>query len=135
MIRRIAGRTVLIIGATLVCGLTAAAASYYLWPARFRSEAFIIVVPQRVSPEYVRTSATGLLSDRLQSINDQILSRTRLERIVRDFNLYEVHSQGAGLDDAIYRVRGNIAINILATHDDQGTEGGAFRVAFTSSDP
>jgi uncharacterized protein involved in exopolysaccharide biosynthesis len=110
-------------------------ASYYLLPTRYRSEASLIVVPQRVSPGYVRSSVTGHLGDRLQLINDQVMSRTRLERIIKDFNLYELERKTAVIDDVIERMRSDIRINILTSHDPQQNDGGVFRVSFVSSNP
>ena len=60
---------------------------HYL-PNVYRSETLILVVPQRVPESYVRSTVTTRIEDRLQSISQQILSRTRLERIIQDFNLY-----------------------------------------------
>ena len=53
-------------------------------PNRYRSETLILVVPQRVPESYVRSTVTTSLEDRLRSIQQQILSRTRLEQIIRD---------------------------------------------------
>ena len=58
-------------------------------PDEFRSETVILVVPQQVPESYVRSTVTTRIEDRLQSISQQILSRTRLERIVQDLNLYQ----------------------------------------------
>ena len=57
-------------------------------PDLYRSETIILVVPQQVPESYVRSTVTTRIEDRLQSISQQILSRTRLERIIQDFNLY-----------------------------------------------
>src|SRR4030095_9709561 len=61
--------------------------AHYL-PNRYRSETVILVVPQQVPESYVRSTVTSRIEDRLQSISQQILSRTRLEKIIQDFNLY-----------------------------------------------
>src|SRR4030095_5216647 len=57
-------------------------------PASYRSDALILVVPQRVPESYVRSTVTMRIEDRLHSITQQILSRTRLEQVIRDFDLY-----------------------------------------------
>jgi uncharacterized protein involved in exopolysaccharide biosynthesis len=57
-------------------------------PNLYRSETVILVVPQRVPENYVRSTVTARIEDRLNSISQQILSRTRLERIIQDFDLY-----------------------------------------------
>lgn len=111
------------------------ALSYYFLPTRYRSEASIIVVPQRVSPGYVRSSVTGQLGDRLQQINDQVMSRTRLERIIRDFNLYELERKTGPIDAVIAKMRGDIRVIIRTSHNPQNDELGMFSVGFVSSTP
>jgi uncharacterized protein involved in exopolysaccharide biosynthesis len=112
----------------------ATVASFYFLPTRYRSDASIIVVPQRVSPVYVRSAVTGHLGDRLQQINDQVMSRPRLERIIKDFNLYELERRTGVINDVIEQMRRDIRINILTSHDPQ-SDGGVFRVGFVSSTP
>src|SRR4051812_4162365 len=58
-------------------------------PQRFRSETLIMVVPQRVSETLVKPTVNDRMEDRLLSISDQIQSRSRLERIIADFDLYQ----------------------------------------------
>jgi hypothetical protein len=55
---------------------------------RYQSADKLLVVPQRVPESYVRSSVTTKIEDRLRSINSQVRSRTKLERIIDDFNLY-----------------------------------------------
>ena len=50
-------------------------------PAKYQSETLIMVVPQRVPESYVKATITQSIEDRLPSISEQILSRSRLERI------------------------------------------------------
>ena len=57
-------------------------------PDRYRSEALIVVVPQRVPEAYVKPTVTTRIDDRLGAMMQQILSRTRLEQIIKEFNLY-----------------------------------------------
>ena len=42
---------------------------------------------------FVRPTVTADLNERLNMITQQILSRTRLERIIQEFNLYERERQ------------------------------------------
>src|SRR5687767_14595214 len=58
-------------------------------PDWYRSETLILVVPQRVPENYVKSTVTTRIEDRLHSISQQILSRTRLERVIQDFDLYK----------------------------------------------
>jgi uncharacterized protein involved in exopolysaccharide biosynthesis len=109
--------------------------SYYFLPTQYRSEASIIVVPRRISPDYVRSSVTGHLGERLQQINDMILSRIRLERMIKDFNLYELERRTSPIDAVIAKMRGDIRVNIRTSPNLQNDDLGMFSVGYVSSTP
>src|SRR6185503_13850315 len=75
---------------------------------------------------YVRSTVTTRIEDRLQSITQQILSRTRLERIIQDFNLYPEARKTAIMEDIVDRMRGSINVQVV--------KGDAFRVSFTADE-
>jgi polysaccharide chain length determinant protein (PEP-CTERM system associated) len=101
---------------------------YYL-PNRYRSETLILVVPQRVPESYVKSTVTARIEDRLQAIGQQILSRTKLEQIVNDFNLYQAQrADGELMEDIVEQMRTrDIGIGVV--------KGDAFRVSFAADDP
>jgi len=108
--------------------LSVAAVAHYL-PNRYQSDALILVVPQVVPQSYVRAdTAPARLEDRLQSIEQQILSRTRLERIIQDFNLYATRRKTEIMEDVVDRMRQE-DITVAPV------KGDAFRVGFTADDP
>src|SRR5689334_10534504 len=96
-------------------------------PDQYRSETVILVVPQRVPESYVRSTVTTRIEDRLQSLVQQILSRTRLERIVRDFDLYADERRTGIMEDIVETMRHDIGVNILP--------GEAFRISYTGANP
>src|SRR5215208_1938941 len=104
----------------------AAAAGTLLMPDRYRSETLILVVPQRVPESYVKATVTARIEDRLQSITQEILSRTRLERIIRDFNLYAADQRVSPMETIVEDMRRDIAVKVV--------KGDAFRVAYTGAD-
>jgi len=57
-------------------------------PSMYQSEMLIQVVPQRVPDAYVRSTVTMRTVDRLSALSEQIMSRTELERLVGEMNLY-----------------------------------------------
>jgi len=118
----------LIILPTLMLGAIGFAIVTYL-PNVYKSETLILVVPQRVPESYVRSTITARIEDRLQSISQQILSRTRLEQIVTDFNLYAKERADKELmEDIVEQMRTrDIGIDII--------KGDAFRVSYQASDP
>ena len=113
--------------ALLVGGIGAAIVAYL--PNLYRSETLILVVPQRVPESYVRSTVTARIEDRLQAISQQILSRTRLEQIVTDFDLYAKERADKNLmEDIVEKMRTrDIGIDII--------KGDAFRVSYQAGDP
>lgn len=117
----------IVLPALLIAGVGAAVV--HQWPNRYRSETLILVVPQRVPESYVRSTVTARIEDRLQTISQQIMSRTRLEQIVQDFNLYpKERAEQQLMEDIVERMRTrDIGIDIV--------KGDAFRVSYTADDP
>ena len=70
-----------------ICWALVWAASWFL-PTTYRSEALILVEQQKVPEQYVVPNVTVSLQDRLQSMTQQILSRTRLQATIDRFGLY-----------------------------------------------
>jgi polysaccharide chain length determinant protein (PEP-CTERM system associated) len=103
------------------------AAGAKLLPDLYRADTLILVVPQRVPESYVRSTVTTRIEDRLQSISQQILSRTRLERIIEEFNLYAQQRRVGIMEDVVQKMRDDIKIDVV--------RGDAFRVAYIGTDP
>lgn len=96
-------------------------------PDAYRSESTIQVVPQRVSENYVRAAVSSKIQERLPVISQQILSRTRLERIIQDFGLYAEDRKTELMEDIVKKMRA--AINVAVV------KGDAFQVTFVYGEP
>jgi polysaccharide chain length determinant protein (PEP-CTERM system associated) len=110
----------------LLIAAAGCAITYYL-PNRYQSDTLILVVPQRVPESYVRSTVTTSIADRLQSISQQIMSRTRLENVIQTLNLYADERKTEIMEDVVERMRKDIGVEIV--------KGDAFRVSFTGDDP
>ena len=62
-------------------------------------------MPQRIPESYVKSTITARIEDRLQSIAQQILSRTRLERVIQDFDLYAGERRSELMENIVDRMR------------------------------
>jgi polysaccharide chain length determinant protein (PEP-CTERM system associated) len=98
-------------------------------PLQYRSETLIMVVPQRISDTYVKPADTTRMEDRLRSINEQIQTRSRLEHIIEDLDLYREERGRFLMEDIVRRMRA--AINVTP----EGRAQESFRVSFTHPDP
>jgi len=116
----------LIVGPIVLVGLVTAVWVHFL-PDLYRSETLILVVPARVPENYVRSTVTTRLEDRLQSINQQVLSRTRLERIIQDLNLYPEMRRTTFMELVVEEMRRNIDVRTV--------KGDAFKISYVSPDP
>jgi polysaccharide chain length determinant protein (PEP-CTERM system associated) len=115
----------------LVIASSTAVVALFL-PDRYRASTSIIIVPQRVPENFVRSTVTAELSERLSLISQQILSRTRLERIVQEFNLYERERGRMIMEDVIEQMRRDISLNVNANRNRDGAS--SFNVSFESAD-
>ncbi len=103
-------------------------------PERFRAETSILVVPQRVPDAYVRSTVAtrgereNNLRDRLEPVRQQVLSRSRLERLIVDLNLYPAERAAGIMEDVVARMRQDILVDVPPRGGD------SFRIAFTYGD-
>jgi polysaccharide chain length determinant protein (PEP-CTERM system associated) len=72
-----------------ILGTTCAVLYSYRLPPLYRASTLILVEPQRIPAAYVSSTVTSTVQERLSTISQQILSRTNLERIIVQFNLYQ----------------------------------------------
>ena len=116
----------LILVPLVLIGVGTAVYAYFL-PNRYRAQTSMLVVPQRVSESYVRSTVNSKMEDRLRSISQQILSRARLEQVIQEFNLYPEERRVSTMEDVVERMRLDIEVDPV--------RGDAFWVAFVSGDP
>jgi uncharacterized protein involved in exopolysaccharide biosynthesis len=94
-------------------------------PDRYTSKAVVLVVPQQVPTDYVKPTVSTRLDEQLQTITQQILSRTRLEQIIDELNLYPDERRTGIMQDVVEQMSTkDIGIDI--------TRGDAFSVSYTS---
>ncbi len=105
-------------------------------PKYYRSQALILVDPQKVPTDYVKATINADVTGRLQSISQEILSRTRLQKIIDQFGLYKDHPSYMSKEDIIEAMRKDI--NVEVVEDDSNARSktsAAFKVSYTGKDP
>jgi protein tyrosine kinase modulator len=117
----------------LFCGWAVVWTVSWFLPTVYRSGTLILVEQPTVPQQFVLPNIAGNLQDRLQSITQQILSRTRLLHIINGLNLYADERRRLSPDDLVERMRKDIEIELVRSPaNDQLT---SFRIYFSSSDP
>jgi polysaccharide chain length determinant protein (PEP-CTERM system associated) len=107
-------------------------AGSFVWarslPDVYLSDTLILVVPQKVPENYVKSTVTTDIGARLRSIDQEVRSRTRLESIIEEFNLFPERRKTAVMQDLVDELNNHIGVNLQAGGD-------SFRVSFVSEDP
>ncbi|MCB2187411.1 MAG: hypothetical protein KQJ78_13390 [Deltaproteobacteria bacterium] len=82
------------------------------WPPVYRAECLVVVQPQKVPGDIIKTTVTTRIEERLQIITQQVLSRTRLMEIIERFDLYPNMRGKITPDDLAELMRKDINITI-----------------------
>jgi polysaccharide chain length determinant protein (PEP-CTERM system associated) len=103
----------------------------YLIPPQYVSQTTVLIDQQKVPDDYVKPVVTADLDNRLATMKEQILSRSRLQPIIERLNLYPGQSMESRIDNA----RTNISIKLI--HSEIARSGGlpGFYIAFKAGDP
>lgn len=116
----------------LFVGWLAVWGTSWILPQRYRSGTLILVEQPTMPKDYVVPNVSDNLQERLQSITQQILSRSRLLHIVDEMNLYSTDRSRLSPDEMVDRMRKNIDIELVRGSDNRIT---AFNVYYTADSP
>jgi polysaccharide chain length determinant protein (PEP-CTERM system associated) len=105
--------------------------SWFLAP-RYKSSTLILVEQPTMPRNYVVPNVNDDLQERLQSIEQQILSRTRLLLIINKLNLYTDKRHALSPDEKVQRMRKDVDIELV--REPQNDAITAFRVSFSAPD-
>lgn len=123
----------LVIGVFLAVSAATFIISYNL-PDLYSSDTLILVDPQKVPESYVKATVTGDIRNRLGTLSQQILSSTRLQKIIDSLNLYQKEKKTMAREDVITMMRSHISVSVVsdfgANQDLQ-----AFRIGFSGKEP
>jgi succinoglycan biosynthesis transport protein ExoP len=104
----------------------------WVLPPRYQSSTLILVEQPTMPKDYVTPNISDDLQERMQSITQQILSRTRLLHIIDHFNLYNSGHAQRSPDQKVERMRKDINIELVRDGNNQIT---AFNVSYSSRNP
>jgi polysaccharide chain length determinant protein (PEP-CTERM system associated) len=126
---------ILILVCTMVGGPLAYGVSRVL-PLKYKSQTLVLVEQQSVPTEIVKAIDTTDISQRLSSMQQQILSRSRLEPIIRQYSLYSSDVNKVSMEQLVGRLQKAIEVTPVApmteTHSNQLP---GFTVAVTLDNP
>ncbi len=121
-------------------GLVCSTVIAFLWPDTFVSKALMRIAPQQVSERLVPAEFSTQITQQLNEMEQDILSRTSLEGIIRDpaLELYKRQQTQRPMDDIVNDMRRDIQILPIQTPTSVGSDNRqmatAFSISFTYTD-
>src|SRR6185295_15209186 len=132
-------RTLIVMVGGVLLGLSLAAA--FLWPATYKSMATILIEEQEIPSELVHSTITSYADQRIETIKQQVMSRTTLWKVVEQYNLYADLRRTSPAEEVVKRFIKDIGVEVISAdvvdkrtqHPTKATI--AFTVAYQSSSP
>lgn len=119
-----------------ILGVTIGYAVSLLLPARYTSHTVVLVEQPVVPDSYVKPVVSEDLNQRLASMQEQILSRTRLQHLVEQFGMYKDEINKVPMEVLVARLQKSIAVKPLnPTQGTQPTGLPGFNVDVTLGEP
>lgn len=124
-------------GLLLLLSLTIA----FLWPPTYKSTATILIEEQEIPTDLVRSTITSYADQRIETIKQQVMSRTTLWKVVEQFNLYSDLRKSNPVEEVVKRFIKDIEVEVISAdvvdkrtqHPTKATI--AFTVAYQSKSP
>jgi polysaccharide chain length determinant protein (PEP-CTERM system associated) len=111
-------------------------------PRIYSAKTIILIQPQKVPTNYVQSVVSMDIDSRLNILKQQILSRSNLEKIIQDFNLFsEPKYENMFVEDKINELRNKISIELIFPDEKrdsrrfQPRDQDAFSISFKGKDP
>ena len=101
-------------------------------PREYEAQTLILVESQKVPSQYVRSIVSSDIGSRISTISQQIKSRTRLTRIIKQFKLFsEPRYDNMYMDDKLEEMRKRIRVSVSRYRNTAD----AFTISFRWDDP
>jgi protein tyrosine kinase modulator len=101
-------------------------------PNIYKAETVIMVDPQQVPNNYVTPTVSSSISDRLSTIQQQVLSPSRVQRLIDTTNLFADQKGRRSQADLVKMAQNSISVDLANA---SGSRMSAFRIAFSGERP
>lgn len=131
-------RLILLTGLSL---LTVSLSVAFLWPPTYKSTATILIEEQEIPSDLVRSTITSYADQRIETIKQQVMSRTTLWKVVEQFNLYQEQRNNSPAEEVVKSFVKDIEVQVISAdvvdkrtqHPTKATI--AFTVAYQNRSP
>jgi succinoglycan biosynthesis transport protein ExoP len=85
-------------------------------PPIFKSTAKILIEEQDIPADFVTATVSSYAQQRLESINQRIMSSTRLAEVIQQFRLYEDLREKRTIDEITTKMRADIELKMISAN-------------------
>ncbi|MDR4465826.1 MAG: Wzz/FepE/Etk N-terminal domain-containing protein [Nitrospira sp.] len=94
--------------------LSVSLAIAFLWPPTYKSTATILIEEQEIPSDLVRSTITSYADQRIETIKQQVMSRTTLWKVVEQFNLYQEERKNSPTEEIVKRFIKDIEVEVIS---------------------
>jgi polysaccharide biosynthesis transport protein len=103
-------------------------------PAVYKSEALVLVDSQKIPEKFVSSTVSSGVADRLAAISQEIMSTTRLLKIIGDLDLYKAERKAKTQEEVVEEMRHDISVTVQKDNWATGKPV-AFKVGYQGNAP
>ncbi len=99
-----------------VLGVAAAFTVSKMWPSTYQSTATILIEEPDVPADLVKSTVSTYAQERLQVIQQRVMTSQNLEEIIREFNLYPEEQAAMPHSALINKMRSNVELAVVSAN-------------------
>ncbi len=86
----------------------------FLWPPTYKSTATILIEEQEIPSDLVRSTITSYADQRIETIKQQVMSRTTLWKVVDQFGLYHDQRKNSPAEEIVKQFIKDIEVEVIS---------------------
>lgn len=86
----------------------------FLWPPTYKATATILIEEQEIPSDLVRSTITSYADQRIETIKQQVMSRTTLWKVVEQFNLYDEQRKSTPAEEVVKQFVNDIEVEVIS---------------------
>ena len=102
-------------------------------PKIYKASTTVLVIPQKVPDSFIKSTVTMNPSEYLNVISQEIMSRTRLEKIINELSLFPEQNKKVPIENLISIMRKNIDLEIHSANRNRGVS--SFTISYQGENP
>ncbi len=99
-------------------------------PRLYKASTLVLVTAQKIPESFVQPTVTSRIEDRLLSISQEVMSRTRLEQVINEFGLYKDERNKLNNEEIVELMQKNIKVELPKRE-----EKGYFTISYVGTNP